>query len=93
MDDERRRELLEIHARAREAAEALEAQAAEVLELAKRIEELTEGTPGWYPGMRTRVEAAEALRQARVLVRALGDWDGSMRVGEGHEVPAPKSPS
>jgi hypothetical protein len=75
VDDERRRELLEIRGRAREAAEALEARAAEVLELTKRIEDLTDGTPGWYPGMRARVEAAEALRQVRVLVRTLEGLD------------------
>ena len=53
-----------VRARAREAAEALEAQAAGTLELTRRIEDLTGGTPEWYTGMRARVEAAEALRQA-----------------------------
>ncbi len=43
--------------------------------------------------MRTRVEAAETVRKVRVLLRALGDLDGSVRAGEGGEVPAPKSPS
>ena len=76
MDDEWRRELLEIRGRALEASEALEVQAAEVLDLTKRIEELTDGTPGWYTGMRTRVEAAETLRQTRVLVRTLEKLDG-----------------
>lgn len=95
MDDEWRRELLEIRGRALEASEALEVQAAEVLDLTKRIEELTEDTPGRYPGMRARVEAAETVRQVRVLVRALGRLDGSTstRAGEGDEVPAPRSPA
>lgn len=91
--DERQQELRELHGRARKAAEALEVRAAEVLELTERIEALTGGTSGWYPGMRTRVEAAETARQVRVLLRALGDLDGSVRAGEGGEVPAPKYPS
>ncbi len=95
MSEERAEDLGEVRARAVRASEALEAQAAEVLELAKRIEELTNGTPGWYPGMRARVEADETVRQVRVLVRALGDLDSSMRTraDEGGEAPAPKSPS
>ena len=93
MSDELAEELVEFRARAREASGELEARAAEVLGLAKRIEELTHNTSGWYPGMRARVEAAETARQVRVLLRALGDLDGSVRAGEGGEVPAPKYPS
>ncbi len=70
--DERQQELRDLHGRAREAAEALEVRAAEVLELTERIEALTGGTTGWYRGMRTRVEAAETLRQTRVLLDTLG---------------------
>ena len=76
MSDERAEKLGEVRARALEASEAMEVQAAEVLDLTKRIEELTDGTPGWYPGMRTRVEAAEARRQAHVLVRTLRHLNG-----------------
>lgn len=82
MDDERRSELRETHGKAHEAAEDLKAQAAEVLELVKRIEELTDGTPGWYTGMRTRVEARETLRQVRVLARALGHLGEGKRAYE-----------
>ena len=78
MDGERRRELLEVRSRAREAADALGVRAAEVVELTKRIEDLTGGTPGWYPGMRARVEAGETLRQVRTLMRTLeGFGEGS----------------
>ncbi len=66
MSGERQQELRELrdtHGRAREAAEALEAHAAEVLRLTREIEALTDGTSGWYRGMRTRVEAAETLWQ------------------------------
>ncbi len=80
MNAERAEELGEVRARAREAAEALEARAADVKELTKRIEDLTEGTPSWYSGMRTRVEAAEALRLARVLARTLEELDERTRV-------------
>lgn len=52
MSEERGEELGEVRAKALEASGELEARAAEVLELAKRIEELTDGTPGWYPGMK-----------------------------------------
>lgn len=76
MSDGQAEELGEVRARALEASEALEAQAAEVLALAKRIENLTGGTPGWYAGMRTRVEAGETLRQVLVLVRTLRHLDG-----------------
>lgn len=93
MSKEGTEELGKVCAGAREASVELEARAAEVLVLAKRIEELTHSTSGWYPGMRTRVEAAETARQVRVLLRALGDLDGSVRAGEGGEVPAPKYPS
>ena len=79
MSDEREEELGEVRARAREASEALEARAVEALQLARRIQELTNGTPGWYRGMRTRVEAAEVLRQARVFVRTLEDLDKGAR--------------
>jgi len=79
--DERRRELREVHGRMREAAEALEVRAVEVLELTKLIEELTGGTPEWYAGM--RVEAAETVRQARVLARTLGPLDESTDVSGG----------
>ncbi len=79
MSDEREEELGEVRASAREASEALEARAGEVLRLTERIQELTDGTPGWYRGMRTRVEAAEALRQARVFVRTLEDLDKDAR--------------
>ncbi len=75
MSEEQAEELGEIRARAREAAEALERRSVEVLELTRRIETLTGGTGEWYPGMRMRVEAQEALRQARVVVRALEDSD------------------
>lgn len=93
MSDEWEEELGEVRARAREASEALEARAGEALQLTKRIEELNDGTPGWYRGMRTRVEAAETVRQVNVLLRALGDLDRSVRAGEGDAVPTPKSPS
>lgn len=76
MSGEQAEELGEVRARAREAAEVLEAQAAEVMGFAKRIEEPTGSTPEWYPGMRTRVEAEETLRQARVLVRAMEHLGG-----------------
>ncbi len=65
MSGERQQELRELrdtHGRAREAA-ASEAHAAEVLRLTREIEALTDGTSGWYRGMRTRVEAAETLWQ------------------------------
>lgn len=77
MDDGRRTEIQELQGKAREATEALEARGAEVLELTKRLENLTVDTRARYPGVRTRVEAAEALRQARVLVRTLGHLDES----------------
>ncbi len=51
-----------------EAAESLEAQGSEVLQHTKKIENLTGGAPGWYAGMRTRVEAGAPQRQARVLM-------------------------
>lgn len=53
-----------------------------MLELTERIEALTGGTTKWYGGMRTRVEAREALRQARVLVRTLEELDQRPRVRE-----------
>ncbi len=81
MSEEPGEELGEVRAKALEASGELEARAAEVLELAKRIEELTDGTSGWYPGMRTRVEAEETVRQACLLLRALGDIDRSARAG------------
>ncbi len=74
MSEDHRLRLRETHRRACEAARALEAHAAEVLRLTKEIEALTDGTPGWYRGMRTRVEAAETLWQARVLVRTLEEF-------------------
>ncbi len=52
----------------------MERHAAEVLEMTREIEALTEGTPGWYRGMRTRVEAAETLWQARVLLDTLEEF-------------------
>lgn len=91
MSEEGADELGEVRTRVLEASRELEAQASEVLELGKRIEELTDGTPGWYPGMRARVEAAETLRQVRVLVRTLGDLERS--TGGGREAPAHGSPS
>lgn len=72
MSEERAEELGEVRARALKASRKLEVRAAEVLELTERIEALTGGTTGWYRGMRTRVEAAEALRQTRVLLDTLG---------------------
>ncbi len=80
MSDEQAEKHRKVCARMREAAEALEARAAEVLELTKKIENLTGGTPGWYAGMRTRVEAVETLRQARVLLNALEELDQRTRV-------------
>lgn len=77
MAEARSSELGEVRDRVREAAGSLEAWAVEVLKLTKKIEDLTGGTPGWYAGMRTRVEAAETLCQARVLVRAMEHLDGS----------------
>lgn len=82
MSDERAEELGKVRAGAREAAEALEARAAEALELTKKIENLTGGAPGWYAGMRTKVEAMEALRQARVLLDALEEPDRRVRLRE-----------
>ncbi len=55
--------ILTTHGRARKTAQALETYAAEVLRLTREIEALTDGTSGWYRGMRTRVEAAETLWQ------------------------------
>ncbi len=74
MSEDHRLQLRETHHRARDTARALEAYAAEVLRLTREIEALTDGTPGWYRGMRTRVEAAETLWQARVLVRTLEEF-------------------
>ncbi len=75
MDDEaRRRELLDTHGRARQTAQELERHAAEVLEMTKEIEALTDGTPKWYRGMRTRVEAGATLWQARVLLDTLEEF-------------------
>lgn len=70
-----RRELRELHGKARESAEALKAQTEEILELAKRIEDLTDGTPAWYAGMRTRVEAGTTTWQARVLLDTLAELE------------------
>ncbi len=76
MDDEaRRRELLDTHGRAHKTAQALETHAAEVLRLTREIEALTDGTPGWYRGMRTRVEAGAALWQVRVLLDTLAELE------------------
>ena len=79
MSEEQAENLGEVRARAREVAEALEGRAAEALELTERIEALTGGTSDSYAGIRTRVEAAEALRQARVLVRTLDILDERSR--------------
>lgn len=75
MHDERAEGVGEIHGKAREAAAALEARSADRLELTKRIEELTSGAPGWYAGMRTRVEAGATQRQARVPMGTLEKLD------------------
>ena len=83
MSDEREEGLGEVRVRAREASEVLEAWAVEALQLTKLIEELTDGTPGRYRGRRTRVEAAEALRQARLFVRTLEDLDKGARARGG----------
>ncbi len=58
----------------------MEAHAAEVLRLTREIEALTDGTSGWYRGMRTRVEAAETLWQARILLETLKELDEHARV-------------
>jgi hypothetical protein len=56
------------------------AQAAEIHELTKRLEDLTEDTPAWYAGMRSRVEARAALEQAEKLGRVLEEL--GERLGE-----------
>ncbi len=58
----------------------MEAHAAEVLRLTREIEALTDGTSGWYRGMMTRVEAAETLWQARILLETLKELDEHARV-------------
>jgi hypothetical protein len=45
-------ELARLHGEIETAADALHAKAAEVHELARRLEELTQGTPAWYAGTR-----------------------------------------
>jgi hypothetical protein len=50
------------------------------LKLTKEIEALTDGTPRWYRGMRTRVEAAETLWQTRVLLDTLKELEEHTRV-------------
>ena len=92
MSEERDGELGELRERARQTAQMLQEQSEELLKTAGRIEALTDGTPEWYPGMRTRVEAQEALRQVRVLLRALGDSDRSVRAGEGAKSRLPSTP-
>jgi hypothetical protein len=41
--------------------------------LQRFFEPLAKETPGWYAGMRARVEAKAALKQAEELRRVLGD--------------------
>lgn len=80
----RRQEIRQLHDRARQAAEALKAHAEEVLEATQRIEDLTDGTPEWYPGMCANVEAQATMRQARALVRTLEQVDESTRENTNH---------
>lgn len=80
MRDEQAEDLGKVRGKAREAADALKVQAADALALTRQIEDLTGGTSEGYAGMRTRVEAAEALRQARLLVRTLEHLDERVHV-------------
>lgn len=72
MSDERAEDLGEVRTRAREAVETFEAQAAEILELAKRIEDLTDGTrddPALQPGT-DRGQGQQAQARKAFDVRA-----------------------
>ncbi len=73
MRDERAEDLGEVRARAREAVETFETQATEILELAKRIEDLTDGTrhdPALQPGTdRGQGQQAQARKAFDVRAR------------------------
>jgi hypothetical protein len=64
-------DLAKLHDETEAAADVLSAKAAEIHDLAKRLEDLAEGTPAWYAGTRARVEARAALEQAEELRRVL----------------------
>jgi hypothetical protein len=71
MDTQKRAELVRLYIRLQRVTDSLHAKPDEVYEMGKELEDLTKETAIRYAGLRMRVEAKAALKQAEELRRVL----------------------